>query len=144
MVRDREAWLAAVHGVTKSQTRLSLVVENDKCLGQTQMMENITEAIKYLFWFFPKIYHHSSFPQFDLSTLTWILGLRKQSLCPRYQKFLCHYQLKVFFPIIHSLIYSLTCWKNLKEKIFHAALIFIFINVRIDSHKAGTGVKGSQ
>ena len=23
MVRDREAWLAAVHGVTKSQTRLS-------------------------------------------------------------------------------------------------------------------------
>ena len=49
MVRDREAWLAAVHGVTKSQTRLSLVVENDKCLGQTQMMENITEAIKYLF-----------------------------------------------------------------------------------------------
>ena len=48
MVRDREAWLAEVHGVAKSQIWLSLV-ENDKCLDQTQMMENIPEAIKYLF-----------------------------------------------------------------------------------------------
>ena len=38
-------------------------------------------------------------------------------------------------------MYSLTCWNNLKEKIFHAALIFIFINVRIESQKAGMGWK---
>ena len=31
IVKDREAWLAAVHGVAKSQTRLSDLTELKKC-----------------------------------------------------------------------------------------------------------------
>ena len=34
IVKDREAWCAAVHGVTKSWTQLSELNGNDPCLTQ--------------------------------------------------------------------------------------------------------------
>ena len=40
LVMDREAWRAAVHGVTKSQTRLSSRTELNGCVQVTKLLFN--------------------------------------------------------------------------------------------------------
>ena len=49
LVMDREAWRAAVHGVTKSQTQLSNRTELNKKLGQiTFVSQNLRNHCVYL------------------------------------------------------------------------------------------------
>ena len=53
MVKDREAWHAAVHGVTKSQTQLSDWTElNNKLSNELQISQ--VEGSNYLYIYYPQ------------------------------------------------------------------------------------------
>ena len=47
MVMDREAWSAAVHGVTKSWTQLSDSTTNESSLKRKEKKRNVKEVFKW-------------------------------------------------------------------------------------------------
>ena len=52
LVMDREAWPAVIHGVAKSQTRLSDLTETELCIGLVQGKYSYLFSLLFLFFFF--------------------------------------------------------------------------------------------